>query len=192
MVCWWIGSVASTAVAAELTVRQERTVQVASIATAYGFAGLHSVLLADAYGRGRAVSRSWVPGIAMSSVSVVGLAVGHAVLGAGFSQGPDEALTFGLAAPSGLLLGGLLLGGAVDGGRRGEGGVWMDRGPAAVTLVQGLTVAASGIALSLASNLAESDLSKLAPIYTWAATGTVLTGYAVASLAGRHRGRRAR
>ena len=163
----------------ELTVRQERALQVASVSTAYGFATAHAVVLANAYGHHRPLARDWVPGVTMSSISVVGLAVGSVVLATGFTDDVDDAVTFGFAAPPGFILGGTYLAAAIHGGRKGEGTFWMREGPAAVTLAQGLSVAAPGFILALGANPAESDFSKLAPIYTWAATGTALTAWAI-------------
>ena len=173
----------------ELSVETEHRVQIASIATAYSFSALHTVLLGRSALRRERLASDWVPGTGMAAISTVGLSVGYLVLAIGFDDDPDAAATHGLAASAGLILGGWQLAATIDGFAHWDGDPWMEPGPAAVTLVHGASLSVFGTLLAFGTTPEQSDLSKLAPIYTWAVTGLILAVYSALSLAHGKRSR---
>ena len=173
---------ARPAVAFELSVEEERGVQVASMATAYAFGALHTALIGHALVKGKPLSRVWLPGTIMSAISIAGLGTGYFTLGI-IADDADRRAAYGVAAAAGLMLGGLHLAMAIDGGIRDkESSFWMTPVPASITLVHGLALSAFGIVLIAGANPGMSDVSKLVPLYTWAGTGAILAGYSVLSL----------
>jgi len=173
---------AASAMAFELSEPDERAVQVAAMSTAYGFSVLHAGFMADAAFHDRPMHRSWTAGTALSAWSIAGIGLGYVTLGAAFTDNPDDAFTLGMSGGGHIGLGGLQLAFAIDAGRRGEGTVWMEPGPAVVTLIQGTAMMGFGGVLTLGANPSTTDLSKINPIYSWTVLGAGVSGYAVASL----------
>lgn len=182
---WRLGLLAlltsAPADAGELTADSERRVQIAALTTGYAFAALQTGILVSSLTKGRSLDRNWVGGGLLSSITLVGSATGYSVLAAQ-ARDPDQRATFALAAVPGFLIGGLLLATSIDGASNGRGDVFMDQGPALVSLIHGLSLAVLGSVLVIGANSGSSDLSKVGPIYSWAVGGSVLAGYSVVSL----------
>lgn len=164
----------------ELSLRGERILQGTTATAAYGFAAANTAVMLR-HGGG-ALPRSWVGSTVLSSVTLAGIAIGFITTAIFFVDESDVSLAYGSAAPPGLMLGGAHLGVAIRGGRRGEGGFWMQRGPAWVSFFHGLTLASLSSVLIAAPASGESDVSKILPIYLWTITGALLALYALGSL----------
>jgi hypothetical protein len=165
----------------ELSGEEERNVQIAAMSTGYAFGALQTVLWARAFKRGEPLHRSWVAGTILSSISIAGMHSGYIVL-ASDTNDPDRKASYEMASVPGLMLGGAHLGIAIDSIQRGDGGFWMDRPEAAVTLVHGAALSSFGSVLIAGANPGSSDLSKIPPIYTWAVSGAIVVGYSLLSL----------
>jgi len=166
----------------ELSVEGERTFQVAAMSTGYVFGAIHTAVLTSAFSRGKPIDRSWAPGTFLSSVTIAGMHSGLIIL-ASETEDPAWKARYEAASVPGLVAGGAHFGFALDGLLRGEGGFWMDRPAAAVTLGHSASLASLSTVLIAGANSGSSDLSKVPPIFTWAVTGTILAGYSLLSLA---------
>lgn len=77
-----------TPASAQMTVEEERGVQIAAMSTGYAFGALHTGLSVLALAQGQPLDRSWVAGSFMSSITFVSLSI--------FGWAPAKATANGL------------------------------------------------------------------------------------------------
>jgi len=171
-----------SAAQAQLSVEEERAVQIAAMSTGYAFGALYTAVGVFALAKGEPLDRSWIPGLFMSAITFAGISLGYITQAAAFSTDPNDSAAYAMSSPPGIMLGGLDIALGIDAIYRGSGDYWMDTGPAIITLIHGLALSTFGLILSFAGATERAPLENVLPIYTWSVTGAILAIYSAVSL----------